>query len=262
MTVFELVRLIADNSFMVVCAAIILWVFLRNEKRRTIKEDLAEKQKIKDEETAKEERKRENEIRDKQYNVVLDKLFAKFDACANKNPEIHTPQEDEFQEKVNDSIDEVLRKLRSSIDADRCMLVRYHNGSYDLAGNPANKMSATNEAIRDGLAPFAPNFQNQFRSVFAPWCTLIREQGYIGVSDTSIDVIPELVPLREYSKIRGMHNAFGQAVYDKNQYVIGYITAENVDLKTHSMEQVESCMKDKALKISALLVLKQNLKEG
>ena len=241
-----IISLVLENGFMAIASAIVLYVFLKNQVA-------TKKREIEQEKQTKEER----EQRSREFTLLIENLVEQ----TNKNKiSIHSIEEDEFQEEVNNCITDSLKKLRASTQADRAIFVRYHNGVYDLAGNSVIKMSTTNEDVKVGISPMAPFLQNQYRSFFNYWCATIRDSGKIILEDVNELIMRNENPMYEFMKARGVQAAAGHAIYDNNKNVIGFIMIEYMSSIPLPLKQIESCLNDKATKISAFMLLsKDNL---
>ena len=61
---------------------------------------------------------------------------------------------------INRSVRAKLQHLRSELNADRCAVIQFHNGSNNLSGVDFAKMSCTHESVRSGLKPAQQDFLN------------------------------------------------------------------------------------------------------
>lgn len=244
----SLITVVADNGFMVVASAILLLTYIRTEIVRRKREKMEIEREERDNKAREEEQKR----RSQEYSQMMDIVLGKI-----QNTKTHSVEEDEFQEEVNNCIDDVLKKLRASTSASRVMFVRYHNGLYDLVGNSTIKMSATNEDVDVGVSPLLPSFQNQFRGFLTYWCTNIRDKGIFSIMN--IETLREVGEnaMYEFLNSRGVVSALGHAIYNDNKNVIGFIVIEYLYKTTLPVDKIEACLKDKAIKISALMMLKK-----
>jgi len=179
-------------------------------------------------------------------------VVGKIEGLAPCSP-VHTADEDEHQEKVNQEINLVLKNLRDSTQASRAMLIRYHNGMYDLVGNSAIKMSITNEADAIGVQPLLPQFQNQFRGFLAYFCAEIRDQGYCYIGNIETLKEKREYTLYEFLAGRGIVSTFGRAVYNNDKKVVGFVVVEYFNTNYPTMGEIDGCLRDKSNKISALM---------
>lgn len=249
MTILEIIKAIADNGFLIVAAAALIWTYLRHEKERSKRAD-----------EVSEERKKESENNNKTLIQMLEMIEKHMTTQSEQlseikcTPHIHTIEEDRHQEQINQEINDILKHLRESTNSCRATLIRYHNGTVDLAGNSSAKMSITNEDVAPGIIPFSPHFQNQFRGLMAYWCSVIREQGYYYVPD--IELFRDLgeQSFYEFLKARGVIGYFGHAVRNKENGVIGFVAIEYMNLESVA-PNISKCLEDKAMKISTLLRL-------
>lgn len=233
MELVNITKLIAENGLLLVIGSVFLYLFWRQNKRT-------------------EEREREQS---KMNRTLIEKLIG-----ARFEPEQHHDiAEDIFQEQINHSIDQVLEHLRASVKASRALMVRYHNGLYDLVGNSAVKMSITNEKVAIGVKPAMPGFQQQFRSLFGYWCREIREGNYCTIPDiSSLKDIGENT-FHEFFEGLGVGSVFGKAIHNKEGYTIGFTVVEYLgSYEDYGIEeeQIRECLRDKTNKISGLISLK------
>ncbi len=240
MDVLSIINAVAETGFMVVAAGIVLWLYIKNDKDRTKREEESRKDR---EKMVEEQEEKYSEL----FKYIIEQI--KQTAC---NP-THTPQEDAVQEKINNRINEVLKNLRDATGAARAVLVRYHNGTYDLVGNSAIKMSITNEADALGIEPLQPQFQNQFKGFLSYWCAEIRDKGYCYINDLEVLLASKEYTMYEFLVSRGIVNSFGRAVYNNQKQVIGFIAIEYFTDDHVGLDRLESCLIDKANKISTLL---------
>lgn len=229
----EIVKLISDNGFAAVAAAAFIIMGILNQKRISrMMNDFTE-----------DARKRE-----KIYNDQMAVLI-------KNTSKTHPIEEDAYQEEINKNIDNILKQLREATGSCRAMLVKYHNGMYDLNGNSAIKMSTTNEDVAIGIQPFQPSFQNQFRGLLTYWCSEIRDKGkcYISNIDTLKDINEN--SMYEFLKNRNVIGWYGYAVRDTSNNPIGFIVVEYIAEVCVLPIAIEEQLKDKASKISVLLNL-------
>lgn len=67
---------------------------------------------------------------------------------------------------MNIKIHDLLYRTLKEADADRASLFLFHNGGQDMLGRNFQKMSCTNQALRNGIASSQGIFQNCFQSIF------------------------------------------------------------------------------------------------
>lgn len=112
------------------------------------------------------------------------KLATKFSnyikKCANRltrrQKEIETLAIEDMERKINLLISD----LQKQTNADNVLVVRYHNGLYDVLGNSLLKLSATNEAIKAGRTSKANLLLQKPRGTYLDFCDrLINEEFYI-----------------------------------------------------------------------------------
>ena len=251
MQLIDIIMAIIENGFLVIAGAVIIWVYLRNEKERSKRADEAETRRI--------EREKEQVA---QYQQMFSAMSEQMTRQADQIETLTCPdirmnpvEEDIFQEEIDRNINTLLKKLRLSTSSCRTMLVRYHNGMYDLAGNSASRMSATNEDVGIGIVPFLPSFQNQFRGLFSYWCSEIRDKGYCYIHDLEYLKSINENAMYEFLSYREMKSWYGKAIYSNAQEVIGFIVVEYISENRPEIEEIEKCLNDKSIKISALLGL-------
>lgn len=249
-----MVQTILDSGITVVITAIFLIIYLRNESLRSKRADEAEQRRLKALEKLELDRSEREEERENFINSILMQQLNKMNQLLDNTKKVHSAEEDEFLEKINSCINDVLIKLRESTSANRAMLVRYHNGTYDLNGISTIKMSATNESVSSGVEPMMNGFKDQHRSFFSWWCGMIREKKTVAIE--KIQEVKNIDPNFYYFlKNREVNSVFGEAVLNSKNEVVGFIVIEYLSDFDGNLEKILNCLKDKSKKISALLAL-------
>ena len=146
------------------------------------------------------------------------------------------------------------RIMLKDTDASRIGIVKYHNGMRDMTGASFLKMSMTNEAVKVGVTPLMPDFQNHFRSLLAYWCHEIDINGECMIDNTE-NLINEDVTMYEYLKTRNIEASYGIALKDIKNNVIGFICVEYLDRYDLKKEKVKEILKNNQFKLETLIAL-------
>lgn len=83
----------------------------------------------------------------------------------------------ELRMKNNEKLHILSEKLMYKVEAKRVLVLELHNGLENNVGLPFSKCSATYEALNDGVAPVAEQYQNVNLSLM-PFAFKLFEKGY------------------------------------------------------------------------------------
>lgn len=271
----ETTKLITDLGFCVVAAGFVMWqIYKHITHRQKVEEDEHENTKTK--------QAQENhvaELRNERYERMLDDLQMKQDSFYNlliennrkmeerydsmikqlldaiNQPHILSDEENERMTKIDEEIDGYLERTLQVCKATRVFLVKYHNGGNDMLGNSILKMSMSNEKCAAGIAHVQRNFQNQIRSFSTLLVKELNEKGICFIED--IENIKNIDnSIYQYLKQIGIKAKYAIAITNiKTNCVIGYMSIDFANNEHIDIEQVKHCLKDKKLKIEALLNL-------
>lgn len=244
-------KLISDYGLAIVIAAIFLITYLKNEKSRSRRADANAKQ-----------RKKEMDERDKQFQTILENQIDQINNLNNlvsslvkKSTSGITKNDEMLLSQIDNQIDTVLNRLREITGAGRVLLVRYHNGNKDFAGNSFIKMSCTNERVMQGISPFRGQFQNQFRTLVSHLCNDLVEKGYFYCH--SIEELKEEkhYTMYEFFNTRNIVCCSAYPVKDNDGFILGFVLMEYL-VNCPIWDQIKDPLRIAAKEISTLLSLK------
>lgn len=108
-------------------------------------------------------------------------------------------------------VTEVLTNIRSTIAADRVLVLQYHNGEKSIASNPFLKLTCTHEI----LGPSSDSVQRSISAVpmsmFGEWNRIMFKGGTVRLNDFTS--LKEEATLRSLYHFLGQHNATSMYVF-------------------------------------------------
>ena len=232
MDILTLVEAINKYGFEVVIAAIFLGIYLRNEYKRSKR--------------AEEESKKRTE----DFNNTIDKLFQKLE-----NSNHLTLEQESLQATIEQKIDNILEKLRDKTNAGRALLIRYHNGGKDLAGNSFLRFSCTNEKVSTGITSALTELRNQFRSLIGPLYDHLKDHEYYGFENVISIKEEGHITMYEFFKSRNVVSSSAMAVRTKKGYNLGFVAIEYL-AEHRKEEEVKQALEEARDEIEVLLSLK------
>lgn len=157
------------------------------------------------------------------------------------------------RESISKDIDVILQKLRLDCNADRVMLLEYHNTVQGLSGHHFKFFSATSEDIRDGVAPIGQRYQSINTGLMPKFLADLDHDNCITIMN------PE--SSHDYPVIRQMmiQEDIGCGYYSVLQgenYPLGFITIQwqrREDGSYPDHDRVHSYIQAASLRITALL---------
>lgn len=239
-----LVKLVGDGLFAVLIA--ILYIV---DKKKRDKEHKQEREILhKDYETMKKSREEEYQNISKNYNNMVK------DIIKGINTHHLTPEEGKSIAQVEKQINDTVKVMLKDTNASRVGIVKYHNGIKDMTGTSFLKMSMTNEAVKIGVTPLMPDFQNHFRSLLAYWCHEIDINEECVIASTK-DLIDEDATMYEYLTTRNVEASYGVALKDTRGNIIGFICVEYLDKYDFKEDVVREVIKSNKTKLEILIGL-------
>lgn len=223
----SIVKLITDAGVSVACSAVLIFVFWK-----IIEKELKESE---DARKASEE----------QNKKILEKLL-------DYTPYAITPKKYDENVIIDREINDVLTRLKDSLNPSRAYLVTFHNGGKDLSGLSFLKMSMRNEVTGPSIKPMQSEFQNVFRNTLSYWCNELAEKGFCYVDDYKV---LEQVDRSFYDFMdsRGVTSLYGKAIMSHDNHIIGFVGIEYMGTPEVSLDRIEHCLNDKKMKIETIL---------
>lgn len=167
---------------------------------------------------------------------------------------IPSSEENAKQTRINENLDDCLKKILDKVNADRVNIVQFHNGGRGLNGQSFLKMSMTNEVVREDIKPFASMFKDQFRTVLGYFVKELNNNGKCFIDDTE-DLKNVDVSMYEFLKSRQIKAKYGVAIRNKYDDVIGFLCIEYERRKLDNKTIIEETIKEYQQTIEALLNL-------
>ena len=156
----------------------------------------------------------------------------------------------------NEKLHILTEKLLYKVNADRVLLLELHNGNTGLGGFPFAKCSATYEALNDGIAPVACQYQELNLSLM-PFAHKLFQEGY-WCGDTQD--LKEIDKALCYRMLGNDTSHFAGIVIQGIDKPIAFLFVKfkNVGDK-HNCAQIKRIMSENALQIALLLELNKEL---
>ena len=239
-----LVKLVGDGLFIVLIA--LLYIKDRNKRQKEYDEERKILQA--DYEEIKKNREQEYQNLSNSYNKIVK------DIINGINKHHLTPEEGRSIAQVEKQINDTVKIMLKDTNASRVGIVKYHNGIKDMTGTSFLKMSMTNEAVKIGVTPLMPDFQNHFRSLLAYWCHEIDINGECTVKDTK-ELMDEDATMYEYLTTRNIEATYGMALKDSKSNIIGFICVEYLDKDDFNEIEVKNIVKGNQVKLETLIDL-------
>ena len=187
---------------------------------------------------------------EERYQELIDKILNGIN-----QPHILSSEENQRMTKIDEEIDIFLERTLAVCNASRVSLIKFHNGGNDMLGNSILKMSMSNEKCAAGVTHNIGSFQNQLRSFSTYLMKELNERGLCFIEN--VENVKNIdTSLYEYFNQTGTKSFFAIAIHNiKDNTVIGFISIEYTNCEYFDMKQVKHCLKDKQLKIEAVLNL-------
>ena len=167
-------------------------------------------------------------------------------------------QEQQHQEQIekriinNGKTQLILEKLMYRTDADRVMLLEFHNSGKSNSGLPFAKITCTYECLNDSIYPISSEYQNIQLSLFPFTNLLLKEKYYFGNTEKLLEVDKHL-----YYKFKSNNiNHFACCIVEGIDYVLGVLLVgyETIN-ETHNCLEINNLIVNESLRLSLLLEL-------
>lgn len=189
--------------------------------------------------------------------VAMAYLFASnFTAASNfANRVLNTHERIEVRAAVimNERIDEELRALMQSTDADRAALARFHNGRTDTQGIHFVYSSRSNEIVQPGVSKTVNQRQSVLLSIIHVW--MVRFIDNKCIAFTSMKPADSYY---EFFRETGVKSAMACPVTSVSGDPIAFVTIEYTTsiLTETELAEKEDAMRMEALRIAGILTLR------
>ena len=156
----------------------------------------------------------------------------------------------------NEKLHILTEKLLYKVNADRVLLLELHNGNTGLGGFPFAKCSATYEALNDGIAPVAGQYQELNLSLM-PFAHKLFQEGYWCGDTQDLKVIDKALC---YRMLGNDTSHFAGIVIHGVGTPIAFLFVKfkNVGDK-HNCAQIKRIISENALQIALLLELNKEI---
>lgn len=155
----------------------------------------------------------------------------------------------------NEKINLLLEKLFYQCNADRVMLLEYHNGSNNLSGLPFIKASAIYEIVGDNVFPVANQYQDVQLSLL-PFVYKLNKQGYFCGDVDELENIDRGL----YYKLKSNNTEhFGACIVHGIDSELGilFVSFKNKPNDNHDCMQIKNIIKHTSLELSVFLELQK-----
>ena len=113
------------------------------------------------------------------------------------------------QIKSDAGIANILRIIRRDLNADRVLVLQYHNGVRSIANNHLLKVSATHEAIAQNMPAVINDMQSWPSNYLGDWNNEIFDNRYLSVSqNVDFDKSSSLRGICEFLKAQGVRRMY------------------------------------------------------
>ena len=153
-----------------------------------------------------------------------------------------------ISEKNNVLLQAEVEALLWKTNADRVILLSYHNTKKSLAGAPYIYLTAVNEYFRDGVAPVAEGYSAVKTSLY-PMINYISSKGFFCGDIEDLRTIDKALAYRMEGN-DAKHLAMLQIEGD---VPLGVLVVTYTDVPNHNCSEVETLMRKSALKIGILM---------
>lgn len=223
----ELAKAIAELGILVVVAGIFLWFTIRSREQQ-----------------------------ESMFKKLFDNLLKQMEKCSGGH--VLSEEEDQIAKKIDNNVNNALQTAVSDLNANRIMVVRFHNGGKDMNAIPFLKFSVSNESVSRGSHPLMPLFQNQFRSLIAYPIRELDMTGKCIVTDLQ-ELEDKDFGTYELFKSYDARSFYGYALRNTNGYIFGAIAVfyEYSNPTKENVNDVEHYMNVLSGQVAALLTMKE-----
>jgi hypothetical protein len=165
-----------------------------------------------------------------------------------------TPMESKNIAQIEKKVNDIIQEILANTNASRVSIVKYHNGNKDMTGMSFLKMSMTNEVVNRGIEPIMNSFKDLFRSYLAYWCHEIEIKGRCIITDAE-ELQKEDMTMYEYLKMRNIKSAYGSAIRDINDNIVGFLCVEYLDKDDFDLEKITDTIENAKKKIQTLTII-------
>ena len=162
---------------------------------------------------------------------VRELIRAAFDEIENKHAKERKLLGDQAK---NNQVRIILEKLLTDMGADRVSLFEYHNGGLNMKGTNFQKLSCTNQVVKNGISPTQTYFQNLFQSTFQFIVTELQQTGECFISDIE-DIKEEHYHTYKQLCSAAIKSSYCMCLKD-NDVIIGFLQVNYINNSTSFSE--------------------------
>lgn len=127
-------------------------------------------------------------------------------------------------------ITEFVTKIRSTLAADRVLVLQYHNGEKSIADNPFLKLTCTHEVLARGCSSVQRAFSAVPMSMFGTWnSSMFEGQPVVLPHFSDLDEDPALRPLYQFLQPHHPQSMYVFPIQDVSGKTFGMGVVEYVD---------------------------------
>lgn len=151
-------------------------------------------------------------------------IQAAFDEIENKHAKQRKLLGDQSK---NNQVYIILEKLLTSLEADSVSLFEYHNGGLNMKGTNFQKLSCTNQVVKNGISPTQTYFQNLFQSTFQFIVTELQQKGECFIPNIE-DIKVEYYHTYKHLCSYGISSSYNMCLKDDN-IIIGFLQVNYIN---------------------------------
>ena len=151
-------------------------------------------------------------------------IQAAFDEIENKHAKQRKLLGDQSK---NNQVYIILEKLLTSLGADSVSLFEYHNGGLNMKGTNFQKLSCTNQVVKNGISPTQTYFQNLFQSTFQFIVTELQQKGECFIPNIE-DIKVEYYHTYKHLCSYGIRSSYNMCLKDDN-IIIGFLQVNYIN---------------------------------
>ncbi len=173
-------------------------------------------------------------------------VFEKYNEWNNKQ------HQEQIERRITNNAETqlILEKLMYRTDADRVMLLEFHNSGKNNSGLPFAKITCTYECLNDSIYPIANEYQNIQLSLFPFTNLLLKQKYYFGDTEKLLEVDKHL-----YYKFKSNNiNHFACCVIEGIDDALGALLVGYEDIsEIHNCRDINNLIINESLRLSLLL---------
>lgn len=173
----------------------------------------------------------------------------------------HPSSEDSVAlDAINSRIYQEIRGLLNALEADRTYVFLYHNGGASTSGLYFQKMSCICEVVSQGILPVASEYQGLHRGSYSLLCDELRSKEEVLIPDTSkLNGVDDF--LHHVLVSRRALASYYRVLKDVNNHPIGFVGVDYCSLTSDIPDsKISELLKTVSLKVSSLVDIRDEVK--